>query len=321
MAKEYKSGKKYYDENDKNNAKSVDLADFIESRWPGEIEYSKEKKTYRRADNHSIHILNRTTRNNVPPFMTWCDYGKSRENLGDNINYLQQFHEMSFTDAVAALLSFGNFTHTDFNEKQKIYYEKKKEFEKNSPRTAPPKNETYLLRLYDYLCHYRCINKEIIDDCIKKNILYTDNRGNCVFLNPETNFYFIRNCDIPVIKVPFRQSCGGIGYWLYMTDETKENIEKIYICESPIDCLSLCDLQERPPHTAYIAMLGLKPENAKKAIEDFKNAVPEIAVDWDKYGIKFHKEHFPEIKFLHAGKGYIKETKDWNEMLQYVRRS
>lgn len=317
MAIEHKSGEKYYNKTEIENAKNVDLLQFLQDKFPNEIERDTSGRyDWRRCDDHSIQIFTDKERRRNKPYMSWCDWTAQQHNAGDNINYLKRFHGLKFTAAVEMLLSYGKYDCKEINDKQKEYHQKRKDLGlEELPHIAPERNDTYKLWLYDYLENYRKIDKRLLDDCIKKGSLYTDNNGNCVFLNTKTNFYFKRNCDLPRQKERWMQSSSGVGYWIYTTSD---EIETLYICESPIDCLSLCTLQKKPDKTGYIAMLGLKPDNARKAIEDFPNAKPIIAVDWDKKGKEFYFKHFKEYKSLCAGEKYIKHTKDWNEMLVYI---
>jgi hypothetical protein len=306
---EHKSGKKWVSDEEVRQAKNIDLAEFLMSEYPGEIEYSKKKMKYRRTDDHGIEIFTAARMKTVgKPFLTWCDYTSGRQS-GDNINYMEKFHHMGFQEAVIALLR-GRTSNEHINEELHTYQQKKqpeKEIE------MPARNDTYDYRIKYYITEIRKIDKSIFNDCWAKGILYSDNKGNCVFANPEQHFWAKRSA---MPGQYFKQSSGGVGYWVY---KTAESVKTVYICEAPIDCLSLAELQGKPDNTAYVAMLGLIPENAKKAMSDFAGAEVKIAVDWDEPGKKFYKDNFSDLKFFHANERFLNNTKDWNELLQLIK--
>lgn len=153
------------------------------------------------------------------------------------IDWLTKAENMNFTDAVSRLLG---------RSAERISYEqvdraslpqKPKEIE------LPPKAQGPYSRVIAYLTQTRCIAPEVVSWCIKNNLIYQDDRGNCVFcgLDNDGNVkYASKRGTLTTLKPgqkPYKGDCPGSNktYGFVMQGTVKEHI---YVFEAPIDALS-----------------------------------------------------------------------------------
>ncbi len=81
----------------------------------------------------------------------------------------------------------------------------------------------------------------------------------------------------------------------------------MYVCEAPIDAISLCALSDMPG--IYVSLGGVKPKTFEHMVELLKST-PIICTDNDEAGNNFAKR-YPQYSRLTPSKG-----KDWNDELK-----
>ena len=145
----------------------------------------------------------------------------------------------------------------------------------------------------------------MIDVCIRKELLFLDNRKNIVFANPKQTFYILRSSYSDFKGIRTR---GVYGYWELATKQAKD----VYIFESSIDLLSCVVMManigmEQPG--IYVAMGGLKKRTIATRINTY-----HLCVDWDNAGNDFALKH-PDMNRIAGSVG-----KHWNDELNSIQR-
>lgn len=243
-------------------------------------------------------------------------YRHSNRTRGNQINYLKEYLGYNFQEAMKELLNYSKINKNRNLAKKTTDNQCKKFYE-------PVQNTLSKEKIYSYLMN-RKISKNTIDILYKSNKLYpatVKNNGDAYvcFANREMDFYILRNTNIDGIqKLIVSNVYGGFWYWCPVKIETDllsyltngkaiypKNLT-VYVCESPIDAISLYEL--RSEKAIYTAMAGLKDISLKQIQERFSDHRTVLAVDSDNAGNRFCKQ-FPELERI------IPDGKDWNEML------
>lgn len=276
-------------------AKETNLINFLIDKYPEDIIKNVKDGTYRNKHHDSL-VINPNA---------W--YRFSTGDGGDTIQYLMEFQGKSFQDAVMELFRYQIIS----SDAPCI----------NTPRRykSPSKSKFEPNNVINYLTQ-RGIAFETIQMLFKKGVLYEDNKRNAVFCRTDKGkeMCVIKGTDADVrfnkiiTKVPD-------NYWYFSIGD---NPEIIYVCESPIDAISLYECNQMNPGY-YVSMNGLKPKTMDRIVQELgkgRGRVIKIGVDWDKAGIKFYVENGYKDKYSFMGAGKYKEkTKDWNEVLQLLR--
>lgn len=292
---EYTNFKKYTDEEIKE-ACSVNLIEFMESEYPDRISHFRSE--YRDTEHDSL------------VFYKDHYHSFSNDDHGNAINYLQKYIGLTFIESVDKLLDFGILHRGQYNTPM--------ETEKPVKTIYRPIENDNIENIYDYL-ESRNIDTNNIQLELGKNKIYSacvKNEGDnyICFANDELKFYILKNTESTGIKNMIVNENEG-GYWWFIP--FSENLEEydctfnVYVCESPIDAISLYQLESVP--AVYCAMGGLKDIALKQICERFgdKNHYKIIiAVDNDEAGNQFYEKHneFERV---------VPEFKDWNEDLYF----
>ena len=88
-------------------------------------------------------------------------------------------------------------------------------------------------RVKDYLINQRKISSKIVNDLIDKKLLYADKNNNCVFVNKNNTFAFLRGT---VANKKFVANKGKVDFLKY--DFNDNNSKNVFLFESVIDALS-----------------------------------------------------------------------------------
>lgn len=92
-------------------------------------------------------------------------------------------------------------------------------------------------RVYAYLTSVRGIPAEMVNELMRRRLLYQDERGNAVFINPQGDTAEIRGTgSFKPFKSTRRTKSGGM--WYYEPKPGRKHV-RAYVCESAIDCISL----------------------------------------------------------------------------------
>mgnify|MGYP000837929137 FL=1 len=246
-------------------ANSVDIASFLQMQGEALI---KSGKDMRWARHTSI-----TVRGNR--FYDW-----KAEAGGYPIAFVQRYFNYNFKQAVEFLLSnVGDL-------QMSVPYEKteKAEFK------LPEKNET-LNRVYGYLLKTRFLDKEVIDEFVRKGLIYEDKEyHNAVFVGLDENGVARHGHKRGTATYGKNQSFRGNieGSDPLYPFHYKGSSNKVYVFEAPIDMLSYISLNKANwMENSYIALNGL----SKIGLDHFLDVHPNInkiylCLDHDIAGIE-----------------------------------
>ena len=263
---------------------------------------------------------------------SYCRY--STGEVQDSIYYLEHYQGYRWRDAV---LELSTFARESYDKPETTAFNCG--FHKKTGRFFRPIETDHIDLITDYLHNERGISINTIQNLIKTGKLYPATASGLgenfvCFANESMEFYSLRNISSDGLpKLQYTKNPGGFWWFspldfLFESDLLKfieqagslyPDTMPLYICESPIDAISLYELI--PEHAIYAAMNGLKPNVALNIIQTFstcKNGDSEnqrkivIATDNDEPGNKF-AEHFPVD--LERQQPCLK---DWNEDLIYL---
>lgn len=268
------------DYENKEKAKQINLITFLNAEYPDRIYFDRKKKEWRmKYSNIKISAL------------SFYDFDKSTG--GDNIRFLTDYMEMTFFEAVGKLLDSGVEAITP----ERVLIES----------FTKPCRVANTDEIYEYL-QDRGIDKKLIDVCIRKELLFLDDRKNIVFANQKQAFYIVRSTYSDFKGIRTREV---YGYWELATKKADD----VYIFESPIDLLSYVVLMAHigmERRGIYVAMGGLKKGTIERIKQDYP---PELynyylCVDWDSAGNEFAL-NYPDMSRTAGTIG-----KDWNDELK-----
>ena len=290
--------KKYYSNEDATKANSVDIVELLIANG----EKIKQTSGFYTTEKHdSLRIRGST--------FVWY----SRNIYGHTIEFVKEFYNLSFYDAVDFILK-GNtsIVNADFNVDNNITSvksESNKGVEKIDETTSKS-------RVIAYLCNTRGISYKTVKFLLKIGVLSQDNFGNAVFKAYDENKRFVggelRVCSD---KSNYRRIIGGTipGYGFNIYIGTPQNA---YFFEAAIDMISFYDIyKNRLQNCVLMSMGGLKKVVIDKTIERYHLEYENIClcVDNDKAGNDFVKKirsSHNDVKFIK-----LKGCKDWNEFL------
>lgn len=197
-----------------------------------------------------------------------------------SISMLMDIFNYKFSEAITFLTSNFGFERTakviSANKKQTDTM--LKQAVKNSMLEMPKPAPNNITKVIDYLCKTRKLSKNLVEDLIKKNMLFADNKNNCVFTNDKNTFAFIRGTYEGKRFVGVKGDIDFIQYD-YGNPETK------YLFESAIDALSFRSMNPDANGT-YIVLNGSALVNRIHEVTDQADKV-YLCFDNDEQGTKF----------------------------------
>ena len=264
--------------------------DLVElARWCGYTPIRKGR-TYSLQEHDSVRIFNHRT------FMQYSSCVG-----GDAIVFLQHFMSCSFQEAAEKLCDFtGNWNTNEEKTVSVLPVEKENE---KSVFVLPEPAQNYR-RLYAYLIKTRCIDKDIVDYCVKQHLIYeSGEHHNIVFLsrdkNGECHHAFMRGTNdaypykgdvegndkkygfnIPVsgkkLRV-FEAAIDALSEWTLTKDSTVSRLALGGVCDVPLETF----LNEHPEITQIdLCLDGDKPgrEAAIKICEKYRKKGYDVQI-------------------------------------------
>lgn len=154
-----------------------------------------------------------------------------------------------FLDAIGKLLSMthGQYTYLQSN----VEHAKKKEPEKSKHLVLPQREESSLRQLYGYLCKTRCLDRDIVTECVKNKSIFLSREPvsngreihNVVFVGRDAAGvakYATRRGTLT--DKAFKRDCYGSDKSYGFRVDGKS--DKLLVFESPIDALSFATLEK-----------------------------------------------------------------------------
>lgn len=286
----------YFTEEQKQQANSVNLEDFLTRRGEKLLKSGRER---RMESNHSVTIHGNR----------WYDHAE--EEGGFAIDFVQKHYEKTFPEAVSMLLD------GEQGQGYRQYHKPEKEEKKAFMLPEPNQN---MRRVYAYLTKTRCIDRDVLSVFVHTKLIYEDAQyHNAVFVGIDAD----------------GNPCHAHKRGTITTDSYKGNVESsnpkysfhwlgqsdtIYVFEAPIDLLSFITLYQKDWELhSYVALCGTTEQPILQLLED-EPRIKKVALclDRDAAGIKARAR----IKQTLSERGYqevfplFPTRKDWNEDLQ-----
>lgn len=219
---------------------------------------------------------------------------------GDQIQFLQNYvYGGDFVSSVRALAEYAGVC---------APYDMIFDGASGSPKVfmLPPKEPDAYKRVWAYLTIKRKIPPKTVQELFDEETLYQSEKyGNCVFVSRDCRYAeIVGSSDVRYKGIA--QGSDMNGYWI----TGAEAPDKVYICESAIDAISLRVLHEgaEPENrNAYASLGGLKPQALQRLLAKYPNKCI-LAVDNDDAANAF-AEKYPELERI------VPEEKDWNNVL------
>jgi len=162
--------------------------------------------------------------------LSWYWHSKGIGGFGV-LDYLIKVEKMPFREAVGAAAGIPPAVTA-------------RPWQAEQPKTLMlPEKAGAQLRLYDYLCKKRGINRDIVHTLIQEGRIYEDRRGNVVFVGYDEHnrprFASVRG----TYKQVYRMDCAGSDkrYGFNMAPCAPSG--RLYVFESPIDAMSHASLK------------------------------------------------------------------------------
>lgn len=258
---------------------------------------------------------------------------------GNNVDYLMNFLDYSYPDAVMALNGdLDNFKSSDSSSFVDSVLPEIKQKDIELPKAA-----TAYKNMFAFLQN-RKIPVDVIQMLIDRRLMYQTAIGNNIaFVNPERDYFELRGTNtFADRRCKKRNDCAdyvcGNHQWCksmetcnnykgdafhgckksksdrfwYFTTSSDEKVKKIYICEAAIDAISLYVLHRNHKKTdsaIYISIGGVANQQTIDRIKFFCKDRVIIATDNDEAG--------DECRSRNAELSSIRPiNKDWNEDLK-----
>lgn len=242
-----------------------------------------------------------------------------RNSTGDRgtvIDFVMAFKGVSCGEAVKLLC--------DEIELPKVYKEQNSVPQKKKELILPAKARN-MKNVFAYLVKTRCINQKIVQEMVDRDMLYQDERNNCVFVSRNENgksvFATVRGTNTDKKWVGDVSGCDYSHS--FFIDNCSRNL---IVTESVIDAMSMMDIKEQKGenHQEYnylsVSGLGKSREALGYHLGKTLYDIVFLAFDNDDKGREIAKEmkkHIESINQDISVSMLIPEAaKDWNEELQ-----
>lgn len=242
-----------------------------------------------------------------------------RNSTGDRgtvIDFVMAFKGVSCGEAIKLLC--------DEIELPKVYKEQNSVPQKKKELILPAKARN-MKNVFAYLVKTRCINQKIVQEMVDRDMLYQDERNNCVFVSRDENgksvFATVRGTNTDKKWVGDVSGCDYSHS--FFIDNCSRNL---IVTESVIDAMPMMDIKEQKGenHQEYnylsVSGLGKSREALGYHLGKTLYDIVFLAFDNDDKGREIAKEmkkHIESINQDISVSMLIPEAaKDWNEELQ-----
>lgn len=271
----------------------------------------------------------------------WFVDGRKKDENGNNaISFLMNYRDCSFVEAVQKLCKYRGFKY-GMNVSPKTIEvsntdtmrERRKNL--NKGEIVLPAKEKDNKRVFAYLCNTRKIDRKIVANMIKNNRLYQDEKGNCVFVSPDSKTAELKGT---LTEKPFVQeltNSDSIDSPIIVTTLTNDELKAlndfkgytVAVTEAVIDALSLqelilinaCDVKVADSKKLIVISMGGLKHNTLKAIKDkYVNADFYLAIDNDTKADEFYQKNGQGFNRIKIAERY---GKDVNDVLKYIKNN
>ncbi len=232
---------------------------------------------------------------------------------GGPIQLVMYLKDCNFIDAVNYLL--GTSIDTYSASERKMEHKKRKSFQL-------PKAAKDFRHIYAYLIKTRKIDRWVVDEMVRRKMLYENTYHSCVFVGYD--FQGIpRHCTVrgTVTEQPFRGETAGSEKRYAFHKEGSSNI--LHVFEAPIDAMSYLTIYPQTLEDHFVALCCL----ADTALEEYLRHLPYIQkiffhLDNDQWGDQQTKKLCKKYEEMYEvwDERPDRQWKDWNEALIFLRK-
>lgn len=290
----------HFTEEQKLQAASVDLEEFLRCRGEGLIRSGRDKRL---KSDHSVTVNGNE----------WYDHAAERG--GGPISFVQTFYGLGYPEAVTLLLG---------GESGIVYPPaKEKVVEPPKPFELPPKHQD-MRRVYAYLLKQRHIDHSVISHFAKAGTLYEDAQyHNCVFVGVDES---------GVARHAHKRSTNTYGEAFRINVESSDprhsfhhigQSGRLYAFEAPIDLLSFLSLYPKDwQQHSHVALCGTSGIPIHWILEQYPYHQQTVfCLDGDKAGQEATKRLQAELQEGgHQSGVLLPSHKDWNDDLCALRQ-
>lgn len=163
-------------------------------------------------------------------------YFRYSSQRGGNIyEFIMEFENVNFKQALENVKNYYNDFKPELIEKNTVVSSSNPDRNLELPRSSGS-----IKQGFEYLTNQRGISEELVKDMFDKNYIFQDDKNNVVFLGYEKNIpaYASRRSTYSNFKGDVAGSRKEVGFFINNHSDT------LVISESPIDSLSILDMQE-----------------------------------------------------------------------------
>lgn len=296
----------HYTPEEKRRANNVDLEQFLLQHGETLIPAGREKRL---GSNHSI-----TIRKN-------CWYDHAEETGGLAIDFVKMYYQMTFSKAMAFLLSAEGLYHVEPVTEPA---------ERERKKLVLPEVNRDMKRLYAYLVKKRNIAPEVVSFFVKEKLLYESREENKTTGKVYQNAIFIGRDQNGTARHAHKKGLysDGTSYRGNLAGSEPEYSfqyrgkgNKVYVFEAPIDLMSYITLHPDDwQQHSYIALMGVSGKALMQFLKDREETETIVfCLDNDEAGNQAIVRLTAEVQRL--GKSLLFQieqsiAKDWNEDLQ-----
>ena len=306
-----------YTEDQIARANEVNLVRFLSAR--GE-RFKKAGREYRWEKHDSVTICENK----------W--YRHSQGKGGWPIDFMMEFYDLSFPDAVKELLDGEEAMaglKISLSEKRAFPYVEDGGLAVADPiptkEMVLPEADENQDHIMEYLVDQRKLNKDIVSEFIKRGDIYQEkDNQRVVFVGRDSEgnprYASWRNAGAEQLRGDVSGSQKEYGFKsVAFWDEDKQRkrlARKLYVFESPIDLLSFVTLYPKYWHENHYLSLGGVSTKALKTFLSERSDVEQIilCLDNDKAGHEACAKLFDAIPSRYAVNQLVPSKKDWNEV-------
>lgn len=271
--------KKYISKKDLARVKEIDLLTYLKNYEPQEL-VRKSRNDYVTRTHSSLHISNGL----------WCWWAQS---IGGKtaLKYLIEVENMEFLEAALYL--------KELIDKQPPV--KAKLMNTSSYRFRLPYRNENDDRIISYLVNIRKIDKEIVDYCIKKKLIYESANDHAVIFVGYDEMNIPHYASKRATDSNIKQDIYGSNK-AYSFSISDRNCNEVHVFESAIDLLSYMTLEKKKdrffPNSNYLSLSG-----ATTIGSSLEESTVPIA-------LKTYLKNYPNIKTMHLHLDNDKAGKD-----------
>lgn len=299
--------KKFYNKEDIKNAENIPILDVARDLG---LTLIKMGRCYGTKEISSLRIY--------PESNTFCRFSLAGEKMNNTINLVETVRNCEFKEAMNFLYNNNSFSFDTSFEKNSF---DKKEVKIERKDFKLPKFNKDLKRTYAYLLKTRKIDKEIVDECVKIGNIREDERHNICFLGKDKNGkakYCAFNGTITNKRFKGEVEGSDKAYSFNINNKS----DKLIICESPIDVLSVMTILKEKGSLndfSYISLSGITEVPIDHFLEENKNVKELLFMldndDKGKKGFERLKENFKESYKVQSFSYLYENFKDINDYL------